>query len=166
MCGGSDDALVGPLGAGRGTRGELGGIPEGPERGLFIGRGRKSGLEVCESPTQLGERGAHLEVVVVARERREETARFGFPTGRELCLERGDRLASLGGRRGEMAERCHAVECNKGSVACTAQRGDAAMLPPSTVIVQPVVLGARAKCKKAFATSSAMTSRPRRFERK
>lgn len=46
------------------------------------------------------------------------------------------------------------------------QRGEAAMLPPSTVKTQPVVLGASARWTKAAATSSASTSRASRLLRK
>src|SRR5205823_7047372 len=43
------------------------------------------------------------------------------------------------------------------------QRSAAAMLPPSTVITAPVVLAALASETKAWATSSAVTSRPKRL---
>jgi hypothetical protein len=44
-----------------------------------------------------------------------------------------------------------------------AQRGLAAMLPPSTVTTDPVVLWANANATNACATSSAVTSRPNKF---
>ena len=42
-------------------------------------------------------------------------------------------------------------------------RSAAAMLPPSTVVTSAVVLSASAWCRKAWATSSAVTSRPSRL---
>ena len=44
-------------------------------------------------------------------------------------------------------------------------RNAAAILPPSTVVTSPVVFNSIAWCKKAWATSSAVTSRPSKFPR-